>query len=322
MNKSDSYSDFAIVFPGQGSQSVGMLSALATDFPVVTETFAMASAVLGYDLWERVQQGPAELLNQTACTQPAMLAAGVASWRCWQTRTDQLPAVMAGHSLGEYTALVCADALGFEDAIGLVEKRGQYMQNAVPDGQGAMAAILGLDDDSVQQLCIEAAEGEVVSAVNFNSPGQVVIAGHSTAVERAMKLAKAAGAKRALALPVSVPSHCSLMKPAAELFAQDLKKVMLKVPSITVLHNVDASNKNTADDIRTALAAQLYQPVRWVEIIRAMKTVGMPKVLEMGPGKVLAGLNKRIEKSMPGIAVQTADDLDKALSELVMEKDS
>lgn len=316
MNKPDFSANFAMVFPGQGSQSVGMLAALADDFPVVTETFSMASAVLGYNLWERVQQGPAELLNQTACTQPAMLAAGVASWRCWQARTDQLPSMMAGHSLGEYTALVCADALDFEDAVGLVEKRGQYMQNAVPDGQGAMAAILGLEDDRVHQLCIEAAEGEVVSAVNFNSPGQVVIAGQSAAVERAMMLAKAAGAKRALALPVSVPSHCSLMKPAAELFVQDLAGVAVKVPSVPVLHNVDASSKNTAADIRAALAAQLYQPVRWVEIIRAMKTAGISSVLEMGPGKVLAGLNKRIEKSMPGIAVQTTADLDKALSDL------
>ncbi|VAW77106.1 Malonyl CoA-acyl carrier protein transacylase [hydrothermal vent metagenome] len=317
MSESNLCADFAMVFPGQGSQSVGMLAALANDFPAVTETFSAASAALGYDLWERVQQGPAELLNQTACTQPAMLAAGVASWRCWQTKTERLPAIMAGHSLGEYTALVCAGALDFVDAVGLVEKRGHYMQNAVPDGQGAMAAILGLDDDQVRQLCVEAAEGEVVSAVNFNSPGQVVIAGQLAAVERAMKLAKTVGAKRALALPVSVPSHCSLMQPAAELFAQDLAEVVVNMPSIPVLHNVDAGRKETTDAIRAALVAQLYQPVRWVEIVRAMHAAGALKVLEMGPGKVLAGLNKRIEKTMPGIAVQTAADIDNMLSEFM-----
>ena len=285
-------------------------------YPVVTETFSAASSVLGYDLWERVQQGPADLLNQTACTQPAMLAAGVATWRCWQEKTDKLPAVMAGHSLGEYTALVCAGSLAFEDGIRLVEKRGQYMQDAVPDGQGAMAAILGLEDEQVRQLCTEAAEGDVVSAVNFNSPGQVVIAGHAKAVERAMKLAKDAGAKRALPLPVSVPSHCSLMKPAAEQFAKDLAGTELKLPSIPVLHNVDVSSKTSVEDIRAVLSAQLYQPVRWVETIRAMKAEGITRVLEMGPGKVLAGLNKRIEKSMPGVAVQTAEDLDKVIAEL------
>lgn len=316
MNETTSNADFAMVFPGQGSQSIGMLSKLAAVFPVVVETFSAASSVLGYDLWERVQQGPEELLNQTACTQPAMLTAGVATWRCWQEKTDKMPAMMAGHSLGEYTALVCADSLGFDAAVGLVEKRGRYMQNAVPDGQGAMAAILGLDDEQVQQLCAEAAEGEIVSAVNFNSPGQVVIAGQVAAVERAMNLAKAAGAKRALPLPVSVPSHCSLMKPAAERFAQDLADTVFKLPSIPVLHNVDVSCKSTVEDIRAVLSAQLYQPVRWVETIRAMNARGITRVLEMGPGKVLAGLNKRIEKSMPGMAVQTAEDLDKVIAEV------
>jgi [acyl-carrier-protein] S-malonyltransferase len=263
-----------------------------------------------------VQQGPEELLNQTACTQPAMLTAGVATWRCWQEKTDKVPAMMAGHSLGEYTALVCAGSLKFDAAVRLVEKRGQYMQNAVPDGQGAMAAILGLDDEQVQKVCLQAAEGEVVSAVNFNSPGQVVIAGQAAAVERAMKLAGEAGAKRALRLPVSVPSHCSLMRPAAEQFAQDLADTALTLPAIPVLHNVDVSSKNTVEEIRSVLSAQLFQPVRWVEIIRAMKAEGITRVLEMGPGKVLAGLNKRIEKSMPGTAVQTAEDLDKVLAEL------
>lgn len=309
--------DLAMVFPGQGSQSVGMLAALAEPYPVVKQTFDQASAVLGYDLWERVQVGPVELLNQTACTQPAMLAAGVATWRCWQTKTAAAPAMMAGHSLGEYTALVCAGGVDFEAAVELVEQRGLAMQNAVPQGTGAMAAILGLDDDQVVELCAHAAGDEVVSAVNFNSPGQVVIAGHAAAVERAMALAAEAGARRALRLPVSVPSHCSLMQPAAEAFAATLAATEFRVPQIAVMHNVDVSVKADADAIRAALVAQLYRPVRWVETIRAMHAAGIARVLEMGPGKVLAGLNKRIEKSMPGVAVQTPEDMDRALGELV-----
>jgi [acyl-carrier-protein] S-malonyltransferase len=308
--------DLAMVFPGQGSQSVGMLESLAVAYPIVVETFAQASEVLGYDLWARVQQGPAELLNQTACTQPAMLTAGVATWRCWQQKSDKTPAMMAGHSLGEYTALVCAGGLQFEDAVKLVEKRGIFMQNAVPDGTGAMAAILGLDNDQVATICTQAGEDQVVSAVNYNSPGQVVIAGHIEAVERAMELAKAAGAKRALPLPVSVPSHCSLMKPAAEALAAELAATDIKVPSIAVLHNVDVSVKDSVDAIREALAAQLFKPVRWVETVCAMHAAGITRVFEMGPGKVLAGLNKRIEKSMSGIPVQTPEDLEKALGEL------
>lgn len=308
--------DLGMVFPGQGSQSVGMLAALAVQYPVVEQTFAQASAVLGYDLWQRVQEGPAELLNQTACTQPAMLAAGVATWRCWQAKTDAVPALMAGHSLGEYTALVCAGAVDFGTAVGLVEKRGLAMQNAVPEGVGAMAAILGLEDDQVIAVCERAAGDEVVSAVNFNSPGQVVIAGHAPAVERAMALAGEAGAKRVLPLPVSVPSHCALMKSAADAFAAELAAAEFCVPRIAVMHNVDVSIKDNADAIREALVAQLYRPVRWVETIRAMHAAGIARVLEMGPGKVLAGLNKRIEKSMPGLAVQTPEDLDKALGEL------
>lgn len=310
------YDELAMVFPGQGSQSVGMLAALAEKYPVVKQTFDQASTVLGYDLWKRVQAGPLELLNQTACTQPAMLAAGVATWRCWQARTDAVPALMAGHSLGEYTALVCAGGVDFEAAVGLVEQRGLAMQNAVPEGTGAMAAILGLDDDRVVALCAQSAGDEVVSAVNFNSPGQVVIAGHAAAVERAMALASEAGAKRALRLPVSVPSHCSLMKPAAETFAATLAATEFRVPQIAVMHNVDVSVKTDVDAIRAALVAQLYRPVRWVETIRAMRAAGIASVLEMGPGKVLAGLNKRIEKSMSGLAVQTPEDLDRALGEL------
>ena len=304
----------AMVFPGQGSQSVGMLAALAEACPLVEETFAQASGVLGYDLWERTQKGPADLLNQTSCTQPAMLTAGVATWRCWKNQTDRLPAMMAGHSLGEYTALVCAGAIEFVDAVALVEKRGETMQNAVPEGSGAMAAILGLDDDQVISVCAQAAQGEVVSAVNFNSPGQVVIAGNAAAVERAMDLAKQAGARRALLLPVSVPSHCSLMQPAAQAFANDLAAISIKPPAVRVLHNVDVAMHDQPDAIRQALAAQLFNPVRWVETVHAMHGAGIATILEMGPGKILAGLNKRIEKSMQGIAVQTAEDIEKALA--------
>ncbi len=306
-----------MVFPGQGSQAVGMLSELAGEFPVVQETFGEASDVLGYDLWQRSSEGPAELLNQTTCTQPALLAAGVATWRCWSQQTDQLPAIMAGHSLGEYSALVCAGAIGYADAIGLVEKRGMHMQNAVPEGDGAMAAILGLDDSQVKTVCEDASEGEIVSAVNFNSPGQVVIAGSTAAVTRAMQLAKAAGAKRALPLPVSVPSHCALMRPAAQAFAADLAKVTIVAPAIPVLHNVDVEPHDQPDAIREALAGQLYKPVRWVEIIRTMRAAGITSVLEMGPGRVLAGLNKRIDKAMPGLAVQTPEALEKALALVV-----
>jgi [acyl-carrier-protein] S-malonyltransferase len=246
-----------------------------------------------------------------------MLTAGVASWRCWQNQTDLLPAMMAGHSLGEYTALVCAGAIEFADAVALVEKRGETMQNAVPEGSGAMAAILGLDDDQVISVCEQAAQGEVVSAVNFNSPGQVVIAGNAAAVERAMDLAKQAGARRALLLPVSVPSHCSLMQPAAQAFAKHLAAISIKTPAVQVLHNVDVASHDQPDAIREALAAQLFKPVRWVETVRAMHGAGITTILEMGPGKVLAGLSKRIDKSMQGIPVQTAEDIEKALGHVV-----
>ena len=314
MTRFNQCATLAMVFPGQGSQSVGMLASLAEACPLVEETFAQASGVLGYDLWERTQKGPADLLNQTSCTQPAMLTAGVATWRCWKNQTDRLPAMMAGHSLGEYTALVCAGAIEFADAVALVEKRGETMQNAVPEGSGAMAAILGLDDDQVISVCAQAAQGEVVSAVNFNSPGQVVIAGNAAAVERAMDLAKQAGARRALLLPVSVPSHCSLMQPAAQAFANDLAAISIKPPAVRVLHNVDVAMHDQPDAIRQALAAQLFNPVRWVETVHAMHGAGIATILEMGPGKILAGLNKRIEKSMQGIAVQTAEDIEKALA--------
>lgn len=306
---------FAIVFPGQGSQSVGMLAELAGAWPVVGETFAEASATLGYDLWQRVQEGPDTELNRTTVTQPAMLAAGVAVWRVWQARGGAAPAVMAGHSLGEYSALVCADAIDFADAIRLVAERGRLMQEAVPEGVGAMAAILGLDDDTVRDVCEQAAQGEICSAVNFNSPGQVVIAGHDAAVERAMAMARERGARRALKLPVSVPSHCELMQPAAERLAEQLAGIEITPPAIPVLHNVDVSRHDQPDAIRRALALQLYRPVRWVETIGAMKGQGVDAVIEAGPGKVLTGLNKRIDKTMRSLPVYDDGTLDAALKE-------
>ena len=303
---------FSIVFPGQGSQSVGMLAGLAADFSCVGQTFAEASEVLGFDLWELVQQGPEGTLGQTRNTQPAMLAAGVAVWRAWQDAGGATPALMAGHSLGEYTALVCAGAMPFTDAVGLVAERGRLMQSAVPEGTGAMAAILGLEDDAVRHLCSRAAAGEVVEAVNFNSPGQVVIAGHAPAVTRAMALAKEAGAKRALPLPVSVPSHCALMRPTAARLADKLAAVALEAPRIPVIHNVNAATELAPEGIRELLAAQLYSPVRWVETIGAMGKAGVRLVIEAGPGKVLAGLVKRIDKSMTGMAVYDAAGIDAA----------
>ena len=310
-------STLAFVFPGQGSQSLGMMSDLAAGFAVVGETFAEASAVLGYDLWQLVQQGPEQDLNRTHITQPAMLAAGVAAWRVWQSQTDVTPAMMAGHSLGEYTALVCAGALAFPDAVALVADRGRYMQQAVPAGSGAMAAILGLDDDQVRKVCAEAAQGEVVDAVNFNSPGQVVIAGHAAAVARAIDAAKAAGAKRALALPVSVPSHCRLMQPAAEQMQQRLATIEITSPNTPVINNVDVTAATTADAIRESLVRQLYQPVRWVETIQTMQTNGVSTLIECGPGKVLVGLNKRIDRTMTALPLFDPASLQLALEAIV-----
>ena len=303
----------AFVFPGQGSQSVGMLKDLAAEFTEVEATFKQASDALGYDLWDVVQNGPAEKLNQTDVTQPAMLSAGVAVWRIWQAKGGAQPVMMAGHSLGEYTALVCAGALDFSDAVKLVAERGRLMQEAVPAGEGAMAAILGLDDDAVIQVCEDAAEGEVLSAVNFNSPGQVVIAGQKTAVERALGVAKDKGAKRALLLPVSVPSHCALMKPAAQKLEQILADIELREPAIPVLNNVDVQAQSDAAEIRAALVKQLHSPVRWVETIRKMAADGVDSLIECGPGKVLAGLNKRIERGMTAQAVYDSDSLNSAL---------
>jgi len=293
-----------------------MLTELAEAEAQVKTTFAEASEALGYDLWKIVTEGPAEELNQTHITQPAMLSAGIAVWRIWQEKSGAEPAMMAGHSLGEYSALVAAGALGFADAVSLVAERGRLMQEAVPAGTGSMAAILGLDDTQVIAVCEQAAEGEVVSAVNFNANGQVVIAGHVAAVERAVNLAKEAGAKRAVVLPVSVPSHCALMKPAADKLAERLAGITLNAPQVPVINNVDVSKAGDADAIRNALVRQLYSPVRWVETIQAMEGEGVDTLIECGPGKVLVGLNKRIAKGMKALPVFDPASLEAAMAEL------
>ncbi|WP_434355415.1 ACP S-malonyltransferase [Parasalinivibrio latis] len=303
---------FAMVFPGQGSQSVGMLAELAAQYPVVTETFAEASEALGYDLWALVQNGPAEELNQTHRTQPALLTASVAIWRVWQQEGSEQPAVFAGHSLGEYSALVCAGVIDFKEAVKLVELRGQLMQEAVPAGTGAMSAIIGLDNDAIAKACEEAAQGEVVSPVNFNSPGQVVIAGAKDAVERANVLCKEAGAKRALPLPVSVPSHCALMKPAAEKLAVALDNLQFSAPAFPVINNVDVVEATDPAAIKDALVRQLYSPVRWTETVEKMAADGVEKLIEMGPGKVLTGLTKRISKGLDSVAVNDPATFDAA----------
>ncbi len=302
---------FAMVFPGQGSQTVGMLAELAGDYPIVQETFKQASEVLGYDLWQLVQEGPAEELNKTWQTQPALLTASVAVYRVWQQKYPALkPEVMAGHSLGEYSALVCAGVLDFQDAVKLVELRGKLMQQAVPEGTGAMYAIIGLDNDAIINACKQAEQGEVVSAVNFNSPGQVVIAGAKAAVERAAALCKEAGAKRALPLAVSVPSHCALMKPAADQLSVSLESITLKEASVSVLNNVDVKNEIEADAIRNALVRQLYSPVRWTETVEKMAQNGVEVLVEVGPGKVLNGLTKRIVDSLQAVSVNDVKSLD------------
>lgn len=284
----------AVVFPGQGSQSIGMLAELAVEYPVIKEAYSLASEVLGYDLWTLTQEGPEEKLNQTEYAQPAMLTAGVGIWRVLQQKCPLNPAFLAGHSLGEYTALVCAGAIDFADAVSLVAKRGRCMQEAVPIGKGAMAAIIGLDDEKIQRVCKEAAEDEILSVANYNSIGQIVLAGQTAAIERAIVLAKQLGAKIAKVLSVSVPSHCAIMKPAADCLADSLNKISIKSPQIPVIHNADVVNYSTAAEIRTALLKQLYSPVRWVETIKFLEKQGVKIILECGPGKVLTGLNKRI----------------------------
>lgn len=304
----------AFVFPGQGSQSVGMMQGWG-ERTEVRFTFSEASDALGEDLWTIVSEGPADHLNQTINTQPAMLAADVAVWRVWRAAGGVPPGWLAGHSLGEYAALVAAGSIAFSDAVRLVRYRAEVMQAAVPEGVGAMAAILGLDDDAVRAVCAEAAAGEVVEAVNLNSPGQVVIAGNRAAVERAMALARDKGAKRSLPLPVSVPSHSSLMRPAAEKLLVHLQDVSIKAPAIPVLHNTDVTAHAEPDAIRAALARQLHTPVRWVETIRALKASGVGTLLECGPGKVLAGLGKRIDDGVSTLALVDEASLQNALNQ-------
>ena len=301
----------AFVFPGQGSQTVAMLSDFVEN-SIVQATFTEASKALGYNLWQLVAQGPAEKLNQTNFTQPALLTASVALWRVWQAESDVTPDVMAGHSLGEYSALVCAGVFSLSEAVVLVEKRGEFMQACVPAGVGAMAAVIGLSDDETIKACATAKETQVVSAVNFNSPGQVVIAGHKEAVERAGVLCKEAGAKRVLPLPVSVPSHCALMTDAATKLAVELDKVTFKVPAINVVNNVDVAKETASAAIKAALVKQLYSPVRWSETISQLASEGIEKVVEVGPGKVLQGLNKRINKSLKSVSFNTNDTLQQA----------
>jgi [acyl-carrier-protein] S-malonyltransferase len=301
----------AFVFPGQGSQKIGMLGAAHERFPAVRETFAEASQALGYDMWDLISNGEQDALNLTETTQPVLLTASVALWRAWLEQGGLQPSIMAGHSLGEFSALVCAGALKFTDAVKLVKQRGAFMQTAVPVGQGAMAAIIGLDDESINQVCAEAAtrSGQVVAAVNFNSPGQVVIAGHTGAVDTAIGLLKAAGAKRAMPLPVSAPFHTQLMKPAGEQLAQVVAELTLQVPSIPVVHNVQAATESDPNKIRSLLVEQIYSPVQWTGCIETIAKTGATSIVECGPGKVLTGLSRRIDKSLQGFSLEEPDDL-------------
>ena len=307
----------AFVFPGQASQSIGMMSALAAVSPVIEATFAEASGVLGYDLWQRCQQGPAELLNATECTQPAMLTAGIATYRLWRTRGGALPAMMAGHSLGEFSALVAAEYLDFATAVDLVRYRGEIMQAAVPAGQGGIAAILGLEDTDVEEACREASQGDVVEAVNFNAPGQVVIAGHAVAVARAIEMATAKGARRAMALPMSVPAHSSLMRPAAEKLRLRLADTKIAERSDVNVYGVDCKIHAGAEDIRSGLVKQLATPVYWASTVRTMIAAGATRIVECGPGKVLTALNRRIDKNrdLKMLALEDPPAFDEALSQ-------
>jgi [acyl-carrier-protein] S-malonyltransferase len=306
----------AFVFPGQGSQSVGMMSALAETSPVIAATFAEASRVLGYDLWQRCQEGPPEALNATECTQPAMLTAGVATYRLWRERGGDVPAAMAGHSLGEFTALVAAGCLDFETAVDLVRFRAEAMQAAVPQGEGAMAAIIGLEDIDVQAACSEAADSGVVEAVNFNAPGQVVIAGTAAAVARAVEFANAKGARRAMPLPVSVPAHSSLMWPAAERLRERLSAVAVTAASRIALYGVDVKTHAAPDQIRASLVKQLHTPVYWAATVRTLIGAGATRIFECGPGKILTALNRRIDKNrdLKMLALEDPQSLDEALA--------
>lgn len=304
----------AMVFPGQGSQSLGMLADLAAAHAEVVATYREASDELGYDLWDLVQNGPAEALNETRVTQPAMLAAGVATYRTWRIQGGTVPSGMAGHSLGEYTALVCAGAIDFRAAVRLVQRRAELMQNAVPANEGGMAAILGLDDQAVRDVCAQVSDGSVAEAVNFNSPGQVVVAGHRKAIEQVIELAKAAGARRAIMLAVSVPSHSTLMAPAGEALGEALQAAPFQAPSIAVINAVDAIPYTDADDIRVRLARQVSSPVRWVDTVQRLIADGATSIIECGPGKVLTGLQKRIDRTLPAGCIDSPAALEQELS--------
>ncbi len=306
----------AFVFPGQGSQKVGMLAELAAENPTIQATFAEASEVLGYDLWQLVQDGPQEDLNLTERTQPMLLTASVALWRVWGEKSGAQPSMMAGHSLGEWSALVCAGVVDFKAAVKLVQLRGKYMQEAVPVGEGAMAAIIGLDDESIAKACEAAGQGEEVGPVNFNSPGQVVIGGTAGAVDRAMALCKEAGAKRALPLAVSAPFHTNMMKPAADRLAEDIAATPFNTPAVPIVHNVHAQTETDSEVIKQTMIKQIYAPVLWTRCTEAMVAAGITQVVECGPGKVLSGLCRRIDKSLTAFATETPDAFEKALSEI------
>jgi [acyl-carrier-protein] S-malonyltransferase len=307
--------NLAFVFPGQGSQKIGMLADLAASYPIVSQTFAEASQVLGYDLWDLVQNGAQEDINLTERTQPLLLTASVAVWRVWQEKNGAQPALVSGHSLGEWSALVCAGVVAFADAVKLVQQRGKFMQEAVPAGQGGMAAIIGLDDKLIIEACKNAERGEVVSAVNFNSPGQVVIAGNAAAVERASALCKEAGAKRALPLPVSAPFHTSLMKPAADRLAEQINATTFKSPQIPVVHNVSAQTETDPEKIKALMIEQIYSAVRWVECVDTMGKAGITTTVECGPGKVLSGLNKRINADLTTLSIEKPEEVDNVLAQ-------
>ncbi len=307
--------NLAFVFPGQGSQKIGMLADLATQYPIVTQTFAEASQVLGYDLWDLVQNGAQEDINLTERTQPLLLTASVAVWRVWQEKNGAQPALVSGHSLGEWSALVCAGVVAFSDAVKLVQQRGKFMQEAVPAGQGAMAAIIGLDDALIIEACKNAEQGEVVSAVNFNSPGQVVIAGTAAAVERASVLCKEAGAKRALPLPVSAPFHTSLMRPAADRLAEQIAATQFNAPQIPVVHNVTAQTEANPEKIKALMIEQIYSAVRWVECVNAISKAGINITVECGPGKVLSGLNKRINSELTTFSIEKSEEVENVLAQ-------
>jgi [acyl-carrier-protein] S-malonyltransferase len=307
-------SNLAFVFPGQGSQKIGMLAELAEQNPIIEKTFNEASEVLGYDMWQLIQQGAQEDINLTQRTQPILLTCSVAIWRLWNQKQGALPSQMAGHSLGEWSALVCANVIDFADGLKIVEARGKFMQQAVPVGQGAMAAIIGLDDQAILEACTEASALGVVDAVNFNAPGQVVIAGSNEAVERAMEICKDAGAKRALPLPVSAPFHTSLMKPAADNLADMVKAVTFRSPEVPIMHNVHAENESDPQVIKALMLEQIYSPVKWVDCVKQLKASGASTLVECGPGKVLSGLTKRIDRELTALATESAADFDAALT--------